>query len=131
MRGRSLLLFFRIPEEHGEDSSHHKGDDEAGHDHGAVVQGVVAAHEHAEAEEGDFNYGGSTIYVIRLENAKQNFDINKLDISYSENFYSLKRHQRFYNSKLYKIVYQDQSFRDYVHYTGIRVSYDDINRANP
>ena len=79
----------------------------------------------------DFNYGGSTIYVIRLENAKQNFDINKLDISYSENFYSLKRHQRFYNSKLYKIVYQDQSFRDYVHYTGIRVSYDDINRANP
>ncbi|WP_139248573.1 hypothetical protein [Holdemania sp. Marseille-P2844] len=79
----------------------------------------------------NFNYDGSTIYVIRLENAKQNFDINKFNISYSENFYSLKRHQRFYNSKSYKINYQDQSFKDYLHYTGIRVPYDNMNRANP
>ena len=78
----------------------------------------------------NFNYDGSTIYVIRLENAKQNFDINKFNISYSENFYSLKRHQRFYNSKSYKINYQDQSFKDYLHYTGIRVPYDNMNRAN-
>lgn len=46
------LLLVRLPEQDGQHGGHRKGDDKAGHDHGAVVHRVFTAHEHAEAEEG-------------------------------------------------------------------------------